>query len=459
MSKTDDSHFDKGLPASLDAEKFVLGSILANDTHFPVVAGTLSAADFSIEKHRRIFRRMGELHGRGEPVDRLTVFSELDRHSEAQSCDGFSYLAELDVGLPHLENIDAYVRIVQEKSTLRKAIFAAQALIDRCMLETEPSAEILAGAETAINALAQSNAGAAAWVTPYGVIEAYPGGLEAFLNPPHGGIGIPTPWPALTDALAGLHPGELFVVAGRPSMGKSVVGMQMAHHAAKRKHGTAVFSLEMSKESLVQRMLAGIARVDSQKVRLGYVSREERERLKQAAAELDELPLWINETRARTVSAMTAALHKIAAKNRVELVVIDHLQLMAGFGRQREQNRHTELSLILHALKHEAVSMQATVVLLSQLNRQCEIENRRPQLSDLKETGTIEEDADVVMFVHRPERYMKTRNREDLRGHAEFIVAKQRNGPTGLKRMVFLDTQQRFESCAGDVGPMEDAAA
>jgi len=436
----------------VDAERLVLGSVLLDSDLLGQIAGTLAKEDFSLEKHRRIFGAALQLHAAGSPVDRLTVYSLLKDRSEAESCDGLSYLISLDDGLPQIPNIDAYVRIVQEKATLRKAIYLAQKLMNRCLLEGEPSAEILAEAEAAIGTLAQTNA-REAWVTPYGVVQDYPGGMNAFLNPPQGGVGIPTPWPGLTESLAGLHEGELFVVAGRPSMGKSIVGMQMAHHAAKKSYGAAVFSLEMSKESLVQRMVCSIARVDSQRLRCGYTTVEERRRAANAVAEMESLPLWINETRARTVSGMTAALRKLAVKNHVEVVVIDHLQLMAGgAARQREQNRHAELSLILHALKHEAAALKATIILVSQLNRQCEIENRRPQLSDLRETGTIEEDADVVLFVHRPERYAKNHDREDLKAVAEFIVAKQRNGPTGLRNMVFLESLQRFDSRADDFG-------
>jgi replicative DNA helicase len=224
-------------------------------------------------------------------------------------------------------------------------------------------------------------------------------------------------------------------------MGKSIVGMQIAHHAAAHGDVAAVFSLEMTKESLIRRIISAVGSVDAQRLRSGKLDREERRRAAQAAEKIAELPLWIDDTRASTIPAVTSALRKLMAKRPVRLVVIDHLQLMKGAG--RFESRHQELSEISHALKHLAGQFDVTVILLSQLNRECEKAGRRPQLSDLKETGSLEEDADVVLFIHRPEQY----NRQDstLRGQAEFILGKQRNGPTGKRDMVFQHGYQRFE--------------
>jgi replicative DNA helicase len=437
---------EKGLPANLDAERVVLGSILLDDQQYELVAGSLTPDDFSLEKHRRIFRRMGELHDLGERIDRITLANELMKFGELEACDGFSYLVSLDDGLPQISNVDSYVRIVLEKSVLRRTIFAAQHLMNRCLAAEESASEILLTCQKTLDALADSRHRHGEWVTPVEVITHYPGGVPAFVTRKRGGVGIETPWLPVTETLGGgLHKGELFITAGRPSMGKSVVGMQIAHRAAADGHTVAVISLEMSKEALVERLLCGIAAVDCQKLRAGYLNVKERQKLLTAAADIEALPLSIHETRARTIPAITAALRKLAAKHPVDLIVLDHLQLMTSTGRRREQTRHEELSEILHELKHTAVKMNASVVVLSQLNRQCEIENRPPQLSDLKETGAAEEDADVVMFVHRPERYAKNHDRAELRGLAEFIIAKQRCGPVGKKDMVFLSGIQRFE--------------
>lgn len=434
---------ERGLPCNLDAERFVLGSILLDDAQFEIVSGALSADAFSLETHRRLWQRMADLHGRGERIDRVTVFNELDRHSEAQACGGLSYLVSLDDGLPQLPNLDSYVRIVQEKATLRKAIYAAQALMNRCMEAQDGSADILAEAEAVLAKLSDGR-GKAQWMNPGEVMNSHPGGINALLNPPRGGAGTPTPWPGLTTALCGLHRGDLVLVAGRPSMGKSVIGMQLAHHTAAHGEGVAVFSLEMSKHSLVVRLISAVGGVDAQRQRSGRLDREERRKATVAASQIAEIPLWIDDTRARTANAVTSALRKLAARHPLRLVIIDHLQLMNGVG--RFDSRHHELSAISHSLKHLAGQMDLTVILLSQLNRECEKEKRRPQLSDLKETGSLEEDADVVLFVHRPEQF----NRLDmsLRGQAEFIIGKQRNGPTGKWKMIFQHEYQRFVEAA-----------
>ena len=442
---------EKGLPCNVDAERFILGSVLLDDSAFDGMS-ILADDDFSLEKHRRIFKRMRELREHGEKIDRLTVYHELDKHGEVGSCDGLSYLVSLDDGIPQVPNLDSYIRIVQEKAVLRRAIFAAQHLMNRCLQAEDSPREILLDCQKTLDALSDGQQKHGEWVTPVEVVKNYPGGPYEFVSRKRGGVGIATPWPPVTETLGGgLHKGELFIGAGRPSMGKSIVGGQLAHQAAKDGHGAAVFSLEMSKESLTERLLCGIARVDCQKLRAGYLNTTEKNRLMEAAADLEALPLWIDDTRARTIPAMTAALRKLAAKHPVEVIVIDHLQLMTSAGRRREAKRYEEVSEILHELKHEAVRMGAAVVVLSQLNRQCEIENRQPQLSDLKETGAAEEDADVVMFVHRPERYAKNHGREDLRGYAEFIIAKQRCGPVGKKNMVFLDGMQKFECRAEEL--------
>jgi replicative DNA helicase len=439
--------YENGLPCNVDVERFILGTILLDGLQFEMVAGAIEADDFSLEKHRRIFRRMGELQDRGEKIDRVTVANELKGLNELEACDGLSYLVSLDDGLPQIPNLDSYVRIIQEKSTLRRTIHAAQGLINRCM-SGDDSQGVLSEAEAVLSKLADGRGGQCQWFNPGDVMQAYPGGLNAFAQPPRGGAGIPTPWPGLTSALCGLHRGDLVLVAGRPSMGKSIVGMALAHHAATRGEGAACFSLEMSKESLVSRLISAVGSVDAQRFRTGCLDKDERRKVSDAFAQIEALPLWIDGSRARTIPAVTSALRKLIAKQPVRLAIIDHLQLMKGTG--RIESRHQELSEISHSLKHLAGQLGLTVVLLSQLNRECEKAARRPQLSDLKETGSLEEDADVVIFVHRPEQY----NRQDasLRGQAEFIIGKQRNGPIGKRKMLFQHEYQRFVELTSEQG-------
>jgi replicative DNA helicase len=438
------------MPCNLDAERFVLGTILLDESFWSDVSSVLSADDFSLEKHRRIFDRMGELSQRGEHIDRVTVYVELQKHGEAESCDGLSYLVSLDDGLPQFPNIDSYVRIVQEMSIRRRGIVSAQHVMNKLQSISEDSAETLIEAERMIAALGGERDKHGQWQAPADVVAAYPGGLQALLCPPHGGDGIPTPWSGITESLSGLHPEDLLIVAGRPGMGKSIVGMQMCHHAASQRHGAAVFSLEMTNAALYKRLIACVARVDAQKMRAGYLNADERRRVIEAAAAIGDLPLWLDDTRARTVPAMTTALRRLVTQDKIpKLIMIDHVQLMIGMSR-KNQDRRLEIEDIANALKHLAREFKATVILLSQLNRDCERENRRPQLSDLRECGALEQDADVVLFVHRPEAYAKNHDREDLKGMAEFIVAKQRSGPTGKRKMRFLPDHQRFEECADD---------
>lgn len=433
-----DLALEKGLPANHDAERYVLGSILIDETNLETVALALQADDFSLEKHRRLFDRMQDLRARGERIDRVTVANEL-KNREQLEWNEISYLCSLDEGMPRLANLDSYVRIVQEKSVLRRAIFAAEDLINRCLLGHGDSTAILAAAD-AMSKLGEKRQQHGQWLKPGEVIEQHPGGLNAFLMPSRGGSGVATPWPSLTLPLCGLQVADLVLVAGRPSMGKSIIAMQMAHHAATSGQGVAFYSLEMTKDSLIRRLISAVGQVDAQRLRSGALNAEERMLAIRAASEISALPLWIDDTRARTIPAVTAALRKLIAKHPVRMVMVDHLQLMKCTG--RVESRHQELSEISHSLKHLAAEFGVTVVVLSQLNRDCEREKRRPQLADLKETGTLEEDADVVLFVHRPEQY----NRQDpaLRGHAEFIIGKQRNGPTGKRNMRFQHGYQRF---------------
>lgn len=452
-------NYMQNLPASLDAERYSLGSILLDDSTYPEAAGAIKAEDFSLERHRRIFLRMGELYERGEHIDRATLAEELQRRGELESVGGLGYIIDLDDDLPQILHLDSYLRIVQEKATLRKCIESCDGLIKRCMMAEEDSSTIIGEAEAMLVALSERQHKHGQWMRPGDVMAQFPGGINAFMDQPRGGTGIQTPWPDLTEKLCGLHSGDLFVVAGRPSMGKSIVAVQMAHHAAKTNHGAAVFSLEMSKESIVHRLIANVARVDAQKLRAGFLSRDERARALSAGSDISRLPLFIDDTRARTIPAITAAIRKLLAHEKVALVIVDHLQLMRSS--KRTENRHQELADICHSMKHIAGDVDVNLMLVSQLNRQCEIDNRRPQLSDLAETGSLEQDADVVMFIHRPERYARNHGKEELRGRAEFIVAKQRNGPSGMKNMTFLDSLQKFECQSGDIGfePVEEGAA
>jgi replicative DNA helicase len=445
---------EKGLPCNLDAERFVLGSIMMDDAQFVQVAGALQADDFSLEKHRRIFQRMGELSERAERIDRVTVANELLRYNELESCDGLTYLVSLDDGLPHIYNLDSYVRIVKDKSILRRIIFTSQHLMNRCLVAEEDPEQILAGAEESLLKLGDSRM-KTGLASPAQVIEDYQGGLNAFLDPSKRIKGISTGYTRLDEMSGGLHAGELIILAARPSMGKTALALNIAQHVATRLNETvAIFSLEMSKESLLTRMLCATARVDSQRFRAGYLNQDERRKLQAAVAQLVEAPLFIDDTAGASLMEMHAGLRRLQQQRKLGLVVVDYLQLMSGRG--RFENRNQEISTISRGMKLLAKELHVPMLVLSQLSRAPETRqgDHRPQLSDLRESGSIEQDADLVAFIFREEVYK--RDREDLRGLAELIVAKQRNGPIGKIDLVFLHQLTKFENRAEDLGELRN---
>ena len=445
---------EKGLPVNIDAERFVLGSILLDDSLFIQAAGSLEAEDFSLEKHRRIFRRMRDLQERAERIDRITLANELMKFNELEACDGLSYLVSLDDGLPQLPNIDSYIRIVKDKAVLRRIIVSSQHMIQRCLLDTEAPDEILAGAEETLLRLGESRV-RNGLVNPQQILEAYEGGINAFLDPSKRIRGISTGFTKFDELSGGLHAGDLVIVAGRPSMGKTALALNVAQHVALRlKETVAIFSLEMSKESLLTRLVCATARVDSQKFRAGYLNQDERRKLSRALHELVEAPLYVDDTAGAHLMDMHAKLRRLQSERKLGLVVVDYLQLMSGQG--RFENRNQEVSALSRGMKLLAKELSVPMLVLSQLSRA--VENRqgdhRPQLSDLRESGSIEQDADVVGFVFRPEVY--NRNDESLRNMAELIIAKQRNGPIGTVNLIFLHEMTKFENRAEDTGVEEE---
>ncbi|HEY1240097.1 MAG TPA: replicative DNA helicase [Bryobacteraceae bacterium] len=449
---------EKGLPTNVDAERFVLGSILLDDSFYIQAAGTLESDDFSLEKHRRIFKRMGDLNERSERIDRVTVANELMKFGELEACDGLSYLVSLDDGLPQTANIDSYVRIVKDKAVLRRIIFASQHMMNRCLMGEEAPEEILAGAEETLLKLGEARV-KAGLLNPQQILQSYDGGINAFLDPSKRIKGISSGFTKYDEMTGGMHGGDLIILAGRPSMGKTALALNIAQHVAlKLKQTVAIFSLEMSKESLLTRMLCAAARVDSAKFRAGYLSQDERRKLNHALHELVEAPLYIDDTPGVHLMDIHAKLRRLQAEHEktggVKLVVVDYLQLMTGRG--RFENRNQEVSALSRGMKLLAKELSVPMLVLSQLSRAVETRqgDHRPQLSDLRESGSIEQDADLVSFVFREEVYNK--QREDLRGLAELIIAKQRNGPVGTVNLVFLHAQTKFENRAEDTGELPD---
>ena len=447
---------ERGLPANIDAEKFILGSLLLDDARFIEIAGVLLGDDFALEKHRRIFQRMTELHDRGEKIDRVTVANELLRRNELESVDGLSYLVSLDDALPQISNLDSYVRIIRDKATLRRIAMASQHLMNWALLAEEDPNTILAGAEETLMRLGETR-GEKGLMNPREVIEAYQGGINAFLDPSKRIHGVSTGFTKFDEMTTGLHAGELIILAARPSMGKTALALNMAWNIASRRESpqpVAIFSLEMSQESLLTRMLCAAARVDSHKFRSGYLNDQERQLLRATANKMVDAPLFIDDTAGANLMDMHAKLRKLRQQQgSIGLVVVDYLQLMSIRG--RTENRNQEVSQLSRGLKLMAKELDCPFLVLSQLSRAPETRqgDHRPQLSDLRESGSIEQDADMVGFIFRPEVYQ--REREDLKGLAELILAKQRNGPIGKIDLVFLHSQTRFENHANDLPPEE----
>ncbi len=447
-----DIALERGLPANLDAERFVLGSILMDDSSFISTAGTIDPDDFSLEKHRRIFTRMTDLYSRGERIDRVTVANELMKHSQLESVDGLSYLVSLDDGLPAISNLDSYVRIVKDKSILRRIIFNSQKLIDRCVLGDEEPDQILSSAEESLLKIGDTRA-KDALTTPERIIREFEGGLNAFLDPSRRIKGVGTGFLKLDEMTGGFHRGELIILAARPSMGKTALALNIAQHVAmnpQQKQTVAVFSLEMSKESLLTRMICAAARVDQQKFRAGYLNQDERRRLQKGAAELVQSPLFIDDTPGTNLMDIHAKLRRLRSEHGLSLVIVDYLQLMSSRG--RHENRNQEVSALSRGFKLMAKELDVPMLVLSQLSRAPETRpgDHRPQMSDLRESGSIEQDADVIAFIFREEVYKP--DREDLKGMAELLLSKQRNGPTGRVNLVFLKEFTKFENRTNDLG-------
>jgi replicative DNA helicase len=444
------NHTEKGLPTNVDAERFVLGSILLDDTLYIQAAGAIEGDDFSLEKHRRIFKRMGELQERGEKIDRITVANELMKFNELEACDGLTYLVSLDDGLPQIPNLDSYIRIVKDKAVLRRIVFASQHMMNRALLGEEEPGEILAGAEDTLLKLGDSRV-KSGLITAQQIIEGYEGGISAFLDPSKRIKGISTGFAKFDEMTGGLHGGDLCIIAARPSMGKTALALNIAQHVSlKLKKTVAIFSLEMSQASLLTRMLCAAARVDSQKFRAGFLSQEERRKLNHSIHDLVEAPLYIDDTSGVHLMDMHAKLRRLRQEHDLGLVIVDYLQLMTIPG--RHENRNQEVSALSRGMKLLAKELNVPMMVLSQLSRAVETRqgDHRPQLSDLRESGSIEQDADVVGFIFREEVYH--REREDLRGLAELIIAKQRNGPVGTVNLVYLHAQTKFENLAEDTG-------
>ncbi|MGZ4824995.1 MAG: replicative DNA helicase [Terriglobales bacterium] len=455
MATTDYTHVSS-LPANVDAERSILGAILLdNFTYTQASSENLQPDDFSLDSHRRIYGRITELADSGRPVDLVTLAEELSRRKEIEAIGGVAYLSSLTDGLPHRPNIEQYVRIVKDKALLRGLIFASNAAIARAIDEAEPAQDVLTSAEAAIYELSDKRFTSGFRDVRQIVKESF-GSIDALYERGQRVTGLETHFVDLDNMTSGLQRSDLVIIAARPSMGKTAFALNIAENSAVRDGKVVgVFSLEMSREALLLRMLCSNSQVDSHKLRTGFLGRDDYQKLVEGLGRLAEAPIFIDDTPGITISEMRAKARRLQHQmnGRLDLLIVDYLQLMSGGapggGKARYENRTQEVSAISRGLKLLAKELRVPVIALSQLSRAPESRSgdHRPQLADLRESGSIEQDADVVAFIFREEVYDSKPENE---GFAELIIAKQRNGPTGKVDLAFIKRSTRFESRASE---------
>src|SRR3989475_1343003 len=444
------------LPANVDAERSILGAILLDNLAYSQAAEHLKADDFSLDSHRRIYSRMVDLAESSRPIDMITLIEELDRHKDLQSVGDVGYISSLVDGVPDRPSIEHYVKIVRDKALLRGLIHAANSAIARASDQSDAAEDVLSDAEAAIFQLSEKRIGRGFMGVQEIVRESF-GSVDALLQRGQRITGLATHYTDLDEMTSGLQRSDLVIIAARPSMGKTAFAMNIAENASiEDRKVVGMFSLEMSREALLLRLLCSRARVDSHKMRTGSLWRDDMQKVVHAMEQLAHAPIYIDDTPGISLSEMRAKARRLQqSSGALDLIVVDYLQLMSG-GSRRYENRTQEVSAISRGLKGLAKELKVPVVALSQLSRAPESRggDHRPQLADLRESGSIEQDADLVMFIFREEVYKP--NDPDLSGRAEIIISKQRNGPTGKLNLPFLKNSTRFESMAeGGLEPPE----
>lgn len=438
---------ERPLPQNLDAERSVLGAILLDNHTLNTAITKLKPEDFFLDQHRRIFNQMIELGEAQQAIDLVTLSDLLHRKGELEAAGGAAYLARLVDGVPRVSNLEHHARIVKEKALLRNLIHSTHS-IQQTALEAEEDVDaILDRAEASIFQLAEDRVHQGL-VPMKEVVEQNFDRLERIITEGKRITGLATGYTQLDNLTSGLQPSELIILAARPSVGKTALALNITENAALRQNApVAIFSLEMSKESLLMRLLASLAHVDAHKFRTGHLSREDWRGMTQSLGELSQTPLWIDDSGSATVTEIGAKARRLKRDRGLSLVIIDYLQLIAARG--RFSNRNEEVSSITRGLKGLAKELKIPVLVLSQLTRAPERETRSPQLADLRESGAIEQDADVVLFLHRPNLFKKKGEvTDEERGETELKIAKQRNGPVDSIPFVFIGKFTRFEERA-----------
>lgn len=449
-NKNDEMASYKLPPQNIEAEQSILGGILIDNHAIDTVSEIISSDDFYRESHKKIFDCMASLLNASQPCDLITLTDLLKKREILDEVGGIPYIAYLTDSIPTAANIKVYARIVKEKSVLRKLISVGTDIVSRCYEPDEELAEFLDHAEKEIFEISEDKSRESYSPMKDIVVKSFKR-IEKLFDSKDMFTGVSTGFVELDKLTSGLQPSDLIIVAGRPSMGKTAFCMNIAQHAAiEAKVPVAVFSLEMSKDSLGMRLLSSEARIEQSRFRGGFhLSDIEWARLTRAAGYLSEAPIYIDDTPSISIMAMRAKARRIKAAHGLGMIIVDYLQLMRGSTKAAER-REQEISEISRGLKALAKELDVPVVALSQLNRATESrskDDRRPQLSDLRESGAIEQDADVIMFIYRDEVYNKSEDNPN-KGIAEIIIGKQRNGPTDTVRLAFLNKFTLFENLA-----------
>jgi replicative DNA helicase len=438
---------ERTLPHNLEAERSVLGAILLHNEAFHRAAEVIDSGDFFRDAHRRIFDKMIKLSERGEAIDLVTLKEELGRAGDLDEVGGPAYITALVDGVPRSTNVEYYARIIKEKSTLRNLIISANKILASAY-EAEEDAEVLLDrAEHAIFAIADDQV-RDGFVSLRDLAHASLDTIEKLHARRELITGVPTGFTDLDEMTSGLQPADLIIVAARPSMGKTSLVLNIAQHVGTRTElGVGIFSLEMSKEQLFLRMLTAEARIDAHRLRRGFLGERDWGRLSQAIGTLSDARIFIDDTPSIGVLEMRAKCRRLAAEHGLHLVIVDYIQLMQGRG--RFENRTLELAAISRSMKGLAKELRVPIVVLSQLSRAPEARaDHRPQLADLRESGALEQDADVVVFIYREDLYPDRKAASENEGVAELIIGKQRNGPTGVVKLAFIREFTRFENLA-----------
>ncbi len=437
-------------PCNIEAEMSALGCMLLSREAMDLAAEKLAPESFYDPAHRTIFSVMRDLYKAGEIVDPVTVANRLNSLGKLDAVGGSLYLTKLDDSVPTTAHADSYFKIVSDKSVLRDLIATATGIVKRCYEEDGDVEEMLDAAETSIFDIAEKRVKDT--FSPVGkTIKGVVDKIEKLSDNKHYVTGVPSGFDDLDELTSGFQNSDLVVLASRPSMGKTSLALNVAEHLAiDRKMAVAVFSLETSADQLVQRMLCSMARLDGQRVRKGFIdNKKDWPKIIKVAGDLSQAPVYVSDIPALSVLQVRAIARRLKSTYDVKLVIVDYLQLLRSSSR-RYENRQQEISEMSRALKALARELEIPVLVLSQLNRDVENRpNKRPQLSDLRESGAIEQDADVVLLLVRPDYY----NKDDRPGMAELIVAKQRNGPTGDIDLFFEKACTRFESYSPEKGP------